>query len=143
MAGFEPLALQCGRPHIARQTFHETMVRNMGDLEFKRRNKPAGSSCKLAIFTGLIGWLRRQRARPRLRPATRASQSRMIYERLHRALSRWQKGGRILPQSSLGKAITYTLGQWASLAVYLQDGTIEIDNNLVENAIRPTVLETS
>ena len=46
----------------------------------------------------------------------------------------------ILPQSGLGKAISYALGQWDSLEVYLKDGTIEIDNNLVENAIRPTAL---
>jgi hypothetical protein len=44
-------------------------------------------------------------------------------------------------QSGLRKAISYALGQWDSLEVYLKDGTIEIDNNLVENAIRPTALE--
>ena len=55
-------------------------------------------------------------------------------------LALWQKNRRILPQNSLGKAISYALGQWESLAIYLQDGTIEIDNNLVENAIRPTAL---
>jgi transposase len=60
----------------------------------------------------------------------------MVYARIHRALKRWQKGDRILPQSSLGKAISYALGQWESLAVYLKDGTIGIGNNLVENAIR-------
>jgi hypothetical protein len=64
----------------------------------------------------------------------------MVYERLHRVLTAWQIGGRILPQSSLGKAIRDALGQWASLAVYLHDGTIEIDHNLVENAIRPTAV---
>ena len=40
----------------------------------------------------------------------------------------------------MGKAIHYTLDQWESLEVYLQDPLIEIDNNLVENAIRPTAL---
>jgi hypothetical protein len=84
--------------------------------------------------------LRQKRAGPRLREATRASQSRMIYERLHRVLTAWQSRGRILPQGSLGKAITYTLGQWTSLAVYLENGALEIDNNLVENAIRPTAV---
>ena len=64
----------------------------------------------------------------------------MIYARIHRVLKRWQRSGRILPQSGLGKAISYALGQWDSLEVYLKDGTIEIDNNLVENAIRPTAL---
>ncbi|MFZ4780552.1 MAG: IS66 family transposase, partial [Terrimicrobiaceae bacterium] len=29
---------------------------------------------------------------------------------------------------------------WSLLGVYLQDGCVEIDNNLVENAIRPTAL---
>jgi transposase len=84
--------------------------------------------------------LRGQGAGAVLRQADRASQSRMIYARIHRVLKRWQRSGRILPQSSLGKAISYALGQWESLEVYLKDGTIEIDNNLVENAIRPTAL---
>jgi transposase len=64
----------------------------------------------------------------------------MIYARIHRVFKRWQRSGRILPQSSLGKAISYALGQWNSLEIYLKDGSIEIDNNLVENAIRPTAL---
>jgi transposase len=34
----------------------------------------------------------------------------------------------------------YALGQWRTLAVYLNDGRVEIDNNLVENAIRPTAI---
>jgi transposase len=34
----------------------------------------------------------------------------------------------------------FTLSQWPTLEVYLQDGRVELDNNLVENAIRPTAL---
>ncbi len=34
----------------------------------------------------------------------------------------------------------YTLSQWPTLEVFLKDGRIDIDNNLVENAIRPTAL---
>jgi transposase len=40
----------------------------------------------------------------------------------------------------MGKAVSYTLAQWQSLEVYLKEPEIEIDNNLVENAIRPTAL---
>jgi hypothetical protein len=40
----------------------------------------------------------------------------------------------------MGEAIDYTLGQWPMLSVWLEDGRIEIDNNLVENAIRPTAI---
>ena len=84
--------------------------------------------------------LREQRAGPRLREAVRAHQSKPVVERMKRALVRLKSSGRYLPQSLLGIAIDYALGQWQTLAVYLGDGRVEIDNNLVENAIRPTAL---
>ncbi len=84
--------------------------------------------------------LREQRAGPRLRQAVRAHQSRPIVQRLQRALLRLKSGGKHLPQSLLGIALDYALGQWKTLEVYLADGRVEIDNNLVENAIRPTAL---
>lgn len=40
-------------------------------------------------------------------------------------------------QAALGKAITYLANQWPSLVSYLDDGAYPIDNNTVENAIRP------
>jgi transposase len=84
--------------------------------------------------------LREIKAGPQQRQAVRVSQSRMITERIHRALSRIKLKGRQLPQSALGKAIDYTLTMWPMLLVYLEDGRVEIDNNPVENAIRPTAI---
>ena len=84
--------------------------------------------------------LREQRAGPRLRAAVRAPQSRPIVERLHRMFLRLKTSGKHLPQSLLGGALDYALNQWSTLTVYLTDGRVEIDNNLVENAIRPTAL---
>jgi transposase len=46
----------------------------------------------------------------------------------------------VLPRSTIGKAIGYMLNQWPRLKVYVTDGRLEIDNNLVENAIRPVAL---
>lgn len=46
----------------------------------------------------------------------------------------------VLPKSAIGKAIAYMLGQWSKLEKYVTDGRLEIDNNLVENAIRPVAL---
>lgn len=43
-------------------------------------------------------------------------------------------------QSQIGKAIRYSLNNWTQLTNYLLDGRIEIDNNLIENAIRPFAL---
>ena len=40
----------------------------------------------------------------------------------------------------MGLALDYILNLWPLLGVYLDDGRIEIDNNNVENAIRPTAL---
>jgi hypothetical protein len=84
--------------------------------------------------------LREQKAGPQLRAAVRAHESQPIVERLERALIRLKSQGRHLPQSLLGMAMDYALGQWPTLDVYLGDGRVEIDNNLVENAIRPTAL---
>jgi transposase len=51
-----------------------------------------------------------------------------------------EKVTKVLPKSPLGTAITYTLNLWPILTTYLEDGHIEIDNNKVENAIRPFVI---
>jgi transposase len=44
---------------------------------------------------------------------------------------------RTAPKTLLGKAIRYALNQWDMLTVYCTDGRLNIDNNLIENAIRP------
>jgi transposase len=45
-----------------------------------------------------------------------------------------------LPQSLTGKAISYALERWGGLTMYVGNGEMEIDNNLVENAIRPSAI---
>jgi hypothetical protein len=73
--------------------------------------------------------LRGHRAGPALRAAVRAHESRPIVERLERAFIRLKSSGRYLPQSLLGVAMDYALGQWQTLTVFLADGRVEIDNN--------------
>jgi transposase len=46
----------------------------------------------------------------------------------------------VLPQSAIGKAIAYAINRKPYIGRYLQDGILEIDNNLVENQIRPIAL---
>jgi len=82
----------------------------------------------------MYGWekqLRLSRAGLALRQAHRRAHSRMVVEWFHRALLRLRP--RYLPQSPMGQAISYALNQW-------DHGEVEIDNNLVENAIRPTTI---
>jgi transposase len=84
--------------------------------------------------------LRECRAGPPLRAATRASRSKPIQERIKETLDGLKRSGLHLPKSPMGKAINYALNQWPKLETWLEDGRIEIDNNLVENAIRPTAI---
>ena len=46
----------------------------------------------------------------------------------------------LLPKSTLGKAVNYFLNEYDALVGYLKDGRFEIDNNLIENDIRPTAV---
>ena len=84
--------------------------------------------------------LREGKAGPPLREAVRSHQSRPIVERIKKALVLFKASRRHLPQSLLGQAIDYALAQWVTLEVFLRHGRVEIDNNLVENAIRPTAI---
>ena len=45
-----------------------------------------------------------------------------------------------LPQSPLGQACTYLLNQWTPLTAHLNHSQTRLDNNLVENAIRPSAI---
>lgn len=46
----------------------------------------------------------------------------------------------VLPKSAIGAAVNYTLDLWPRLKRYVDDGRFHIDNNLIENSIRPVAL---
>jgi transposase len=48
--------------------------------------------------------------------------------------------GKVLPGNDIGTAIAYTFKRWPRLRRYMQNGHWEIDNNPVENSIRPVAL---
>ena len=50
------------------------------------------------------------------------------------------KIGEVLPKSPIGNAIFYAKNHWKQLTVYIEDGRLEIDNNRIENKIRPVAL---
>jgi len=75
---------------------------------------------------------------PEARKARRQAYASPILEKIKVWLD--GKVGQVLPKSPLGGAIAYTLGLWPKLLTYLEDGNIPIDNNKIENAIRPFVI---
>jgi hypothetical protein len=82
--------------------------------------------------------LREKKAGPQLRASMRVWQSHPVLERLRRAMELVRR--RTLPQGLLGQAIDYALKRWEALTQFIADGNLEIDNNLIENAIRPSAL---
>lgn len=68
----------------------------------------------------------------------RNEKSKPLMEELHDLLL--QLNGAVNPKGLLGVAVSYTLNEWKKLQVFLKDGNIPIDNNFVENAVRPFVL---
>ncbi len=46
----------------------------------------------------------------------------------------------VLPKSVIGQALYYSLQRWDKLSRYTTDARLKIDNNLVENAIRPVAI---
>ena len=58
------------------------------------------------------------------------------------ALHAWLQdhGARVSAASDLAKAIRYAIRHWDGLTVFLDDGRVEMDTNVVERAIRPHTL---
>jgi transposase len=57
-------------------------------------------------------------------------------------LGEWlvEEHGKVLPKSAIGKAVNYLIARYNKIYLYLEDGRLEIDNNLIENSIRPVAL---
>ncbi len=127
------------KPHITLAGCHAHVRRKFFEAEEQEPKLVAWILRQLGHLYRIEKQLRETKAGPALREAVRASQSRMIHRRLKALIDRLALRA-ILPKSKLGKAIHYAIRQWSKLEVYLGDGRIEIDNNLVENAIRPTKL---
>ncbi len=72
------------------------------------------------------------------RQALRQAESVPVLESLHEWL---QEQARILaPNGGSAKAVAYTLRRWPALRLYADSGNLPIDNNPVENSIRPIAL---
>jgi len=58
------------------------------------------------------------------------------------AIGKWisEENKYVLPKSLIGKAFNYTMNLWDNLQHYLYNGDLQIDNNLIENSIRPNAL---
>ena len=82
--------------------------------------------------------LRENKATPKARYEARQARAKPIMDEMKTWLD--NNLSKPPPKSTLGLAMKYLADEWSRLIRYLDDGRLEIDNNLVENAIRPFVI---
>jgi transposase len=116
----------------ARRKFHELWANHRSQLaeealkhfaalytvEHEVRDLPADERCRI----------RKLRSRP-------------LADALHQWLGLQRR--KVPEGSAIAKAIDYSLGRWVPLTRFLDDGALPIDNNWVENRIRPVALGRS
>ena len=75
------------------------------------------------------------------RRAVRQARSRPLVE----AFEPWlrEKLSLVSQKSRLAEAIRYALSRWAGLCLFLEDGRVEIDSNVVERSMRPLATRRS
>ena len=115
----------------ARRKFHEALD-----------NDRARAERALAIFRAIYREERKiKEAAKGDAEKTKALRMEKIRPLLQQVLD-WTEGERdnVLPKSAIGKAMTYFLNQYPKFGNIFLDGRIELDNNLIENSIRPMAI---
>jgi transposase len=123
-------------------------LRRIGCTSHARRKfyKALLESCSEALW--FIGQMRRlyqlerelKDCSPEERRKGRLQQAPAIWLAMKRRAEAIRADPRVLPQSTLGKAVRYLLNEYMALVGYLRDGRFEIDSNLVENDVRPSAV---
>jgi transposase len=123
-------------------------LKRIGCVSHARRKlyKALLESCSEALwFIGQMRQLYRlerelKDASPQVRRKGRLQKAPAIWLAMKRRAEALRADPRVLPQSTLGKAVRYLLNEYTALVGYLRDGRFEIDSNLVENDVRPSAV---
>ena len=114
--------------------------RKFFDLHVANKSQVAEQALK---FFGVLYDIERDSAdmTPQHRQASRQERAKPVADALHK----WMIGQRerVPEGSTIMKALDYSLKRWAALTRYLEDGNVPIDNNWVENQIRPWAIGRS
>ncbi len=134
-AGYEQYGKQAGVTHLCCRTHARREF-------FEARTNDATRAEPALVFIGKLYQIEAHCRENRLSPTDRKE-----YRLVHAlpvldAFSKWlrENYARVLPQSAIGKAMAYTMNRWQQLSNYLLDGTLQLDNNEIENKIRVIAL---
>jgi transposase len=142
--GYEPYdkvatalnAVHAGCWAHARRRFEEARKAQIGSTDSQAR--VALDFIRELYSIERLLWDREHPLTAEQRQLPRAERSAPIIDKFHAWLE--ALAPKVLPQSLLGKAVYYTLGQWPKLITFLTHGEVPLDNNRCENAIRPFVI---
>jgi len=142
--GYDFLEQQAGITHLgcwahARRKFVEVV--NAAGKDKKGKKKKGSGDVALEYIASLY-LIEKECGQRELTPEAIALERQNRAGPILKDFKEWleKRQPQVPPGSTLGKAISYTLGQWERLVVYLKDGRLRPDNNLAENAIRPFVV---
>lgn len=148
LAGFQGRYLQGDGASLNTTAANELNLIQVGCMAHARRTffkakdtEPTLAAEALAFVRELYAVEAEARANTLTPAATfdlRQRRSRPILDQLRKWLV--DQKPKTLPESPIGKAISYTENQWTYLERYLEDGRLQIDNNDVENLIRPLAI---
>ena len=131
-AGFNRGVTEIGCMAHARRKFFDLHVANQSQI--------AEQALK---FFGVLYDIEREATdlTPQQRHAVRQERAKPVVDALHT----WMLGQRerVPEGSTIMKALDYSLKRWAALTRYLDDGDVPVDNNWVENQIRPWAIGRS
>jgi transposase len=135
-SGWNPL-LKAGR--ILHVACNAHARRRFFAIACKEKDHPGAATEALAYIKSLYAIEKRIRdADPPTRARIRQEEAVPILEQYKIWLD--ALAPQVLPKSPLGKAIHYTLSNWAALTRYTSDGMLSIDSNLVERGIRTVAI---
>jgi transposase len=131
---FERGVVEIGCMAHARRKFHDLYANHSSEI--------AGDALRyFAALYEIEREAREQQLDAEGRRTIRCQRAKPAAEALRQWLTRQR--GQVPDGSATAKAIDYSLGRWAALIRYLDDGDLPIDNNHVENRIRPVALGRS
>ena len=117
--------------------------------KFYEADRLAHGSGEAAAFLSMLGKFYHTESQLRLRYEQKLldegqflTERRKLQEPQLQAMYEWLQSRQPLtaPAGSLGKAVSYALGQWERVTKYLEHALLTPDNNAVENALRPFVI---
>jgi transposase len=114
----------------ARRKFHEALQNDKVKAEWMLN--------KIQLLYKIEEQAREQQMDHTDRLALRIAQAQPILDEIKNYLN--ENITAVLPKSPIGVAMNYMLARWDKLCLYAKEGRLEIDNNLVENAIRPVAI---